>query len=104
MSGCQFVSSEAPSAGPAFSDAIWAASVIPRVLRVRRGADLRPELLHLIEPGGRRSEARRVGKECGSTCRSRCAPYHYTNNLSQHSTLQYHPQHVHNSTTPPIQP
>src|SRR3546814_1501988 len=49
-----FVSSEATSAGPAFSDAIWAASVIPRVLRVRRGADLRPELLHLIEPGGRR--------------------------------------------------
>src|SRR3546814_20429970 len=30
-------------------------------------------------PGGEilRSEERRVGKECVSTCRSRCAPYHY---------------------------
>src|SRR3546814_17799773 len=25
---------------------------------------------------GARSEARRVGKECVSTCRSRCSPYH----------------------------
>src|SRR3546814_11148575 len=25
----------------------------------------------------RRSEERRVGKECVSTCRSRCSPYHY---------------------------
>src|SRR3546814_14970388 len=27
-----------------------------------------------------RSEERRVGKECVSTCRSRWSPYHYTNN------------------------
>src|SRR3546814_517111 len=26
--------------------------------------------------GGHRSEERRVGKECVSTCRSRCSPYH----------------------------
>src|SRR3546814_11669666 len=26
--------------------------------------------------GGERSEERRVGKECGSTCRSRWSPYH----------------------------
>src|SRR3546814_15760622 len=26
--------------------------------------------------GKKRSEERRVGKECVSTCRSRCAPYH----------------------------
>src|SRR3546814_20030829 len=26
--------------------------------------------------GTARSEARRVGKECVSTCRSRCSPYH----------------------------
>src|SRR3546814_14540393 len=25
---------------------------------------------------GKRSEERRVGKECVSTCRSRCSPYH----------------------------
>src|SRR3546814_16864191 len=29
--------------------------------------------------GGPRSEERRVGKECVSTCRSRWSPYHYNN-------------------------
>src|SRR3546814_18078320 len=29
-----------------------------------------------IEGGVRRSEERRVGNECVSTCRSRCSPYH----------------------------
>src|SRR3546814_19672037 len=28
----------------------------------------------------RRSEERRVGKECVSKCRSRCSPYHYKQN------------------------
>src|SRR3546814_7816264 len=31
---------------------------------------------HDIAPYGRRSEERRVGKECVSTCRSRWSPYH----------------------------
>src|SRR3546814_11780631 len=31
----------------------------------------------LGSPAGRRSEERRVGKECVSTCRSRWSPYHY---------------------------
>src|SRR3546814_437323 len=35
---------------------------------------LRPALLH--QRIGRRSEERRVGKECVSTCRSRWSPYH----------------------------
>src|SRR3546814_14266286 len=31
----------------------------------------------VLDPGrGRRSEERRVGKECVSTCRSRWSPYH----------------------------
>src|SRR3546814_12033140 len=30
----------------------------------------------IVLSGGRRSEERRVGKECVSTCRSRWAPYH----------------------------
>src|SRR3546814_19208144 len=30
-----------------------------------------------------RSEARRVGKECVSTCRSRWSPYHYNKNNNQ---------------------
>src|SRR3546814_13203989 len=29
-----------------------------------------------LEPGKRRSEERRVGKECVSTCRYRWSPYH----------------------------
>src|SRR3546814_9127356 len=29
-----------------------------------------------VNPQRRRSEERRVGKECGSTCRSRWSPYH----------------------------
>src|SRR3546814_4893298 len=30
----------------------------------------------LLSPGATRSEERRVGKECVSTCRSRWSPYH----------------------------
>src|SRR3546814_13777815 len=48
----------------------------------------------LLAPlGGLRSEERRVGKECVSTCRSRWAPYHLKKKktvrwcvISQHST------------------
>src|SRR3546814_11179061 len=38
------------------------------------GAQLRPR------DAGDRSEERRVGKECVSTCRSRWSPYHYKKN------------------------
>src|SRR3546814_18847404 len=31
-----------------------------------------------------RSEARRVGKECVSTCRSRWSPYHENKNITMH--------------------
>src|SRR3546814_3613245 len=31
---------------------------------------------HLLDFGHQRSEERRVGKECVSTCRSRWSPYH----------------------------
>src|SRR3546814_4635526 len=43
-----------------------------------RYADLgaEAELLAVDEAGGGRSEERRVGKECVSTCRSRWSPYH----------------------------
>src|SRR3546814_6788808 len=33
---------------------------------------------------GIRSEERRVGKECVSTCRSRWSPYHYKTNTNTH--------------------
>src|SRR3546814_21036145 len=36
--------------------------------------------LALAYGGGHRSEERRVGKECVSTCRSRWSPYHYKKN------------------------
>src|SRR3546814_14869413 len=38
-----------------------------------------------------RSEERRVGKECVSTCRSRWSPYHKKHKLinTQHATLRY---------------
>src|SRR3546814_11718931 len=36
---------------------------------------------YLAVETGIRSEERRVGKECVSTCRSRCAPYHYKKKL-----------------------
>src|SRR3546814_18075922 len=32
--------------------------------------------LEILQAGGNRSEERRVGKECVSTCRSRWSPYH----------------------------
>src|SRR3546814_18620938 len=41
-----------------------------------------------------RSEERRVGKECGSTCRSRSSPYHYKKKQNNN-----HQTHVHNTNT-----
>src|SRR3546814_18025408 len=34
-----------------------------------------------------RSEERRVGKECVSTCRSRWSPYHYKNNNNENNIV-----------------
>src|SRR3546814_11952039 len=55
----------------------------PLLLRIDEGGvQVRRRLLKLIEDEARRepalarSEARRVGKECVSTCRSRWWPYH----------------------------
>src|SRR3546814_1262516 len=36
-----------------------------------------------------RSEERRVGKECVSTCRSRWSPYHYKKKTKDASTIEY---------------
>src|SRR3546814_13761745 len=73
----------------------------PNVLRMvedrlhHRIADLRIEIRHggehagerggagfLVDARDLRSEARRVGKECVSTCRSRWSPYHSKTNHS----------------------
>src|SRR3546814_14292690 len=51
------------------------ASAIDAEHRAFRGdAQVAPE--REFEPTGDRTEARRVGKECVSTCRSRWSPYH----------------------------
>src|SRR3546814_21043533 len=48
-----------------------------RLTPLQRGADPVPLLSHSrMGPARRRSEERRVGKECVSTCRSRWSPYH----------------------------
>src|SRR3546814_12813389 len=39
-------------------------------------------------PGAQRSEERRVGKECVSTCRSRWSPYHYKQTKQHHPNTQ----------------
>src|SRR3546814_16961074 len=42
-----------------------------------------------IRRSERRSEERRVGKECVSTCRSRWSPYHSNKNRKQHPERNY---------------
>src|SRR3546814_16656336 len=56
-------------------------------------------------PVRRRSEERRVGKECVSTCRSRWSPYHYkkktkTTSSDQPHTEQHHTRLSTRSTQP----
>src|SRR3546814_6602559 len=44
------------------------------------------DLGNVSNVGCRRSEERRVGKECVSTCRSRWSPYHSKKNTKLHNT------------------
>src|SRR3546814_12657391 len=49
--------------------------------------------------GGLRSEERRVGKECVSTCRSRWSPYPYKKNQKGlHGSNRHHVQHCKRQT------
>src|SRR3546814_20450812 len=41
---------------------------------------------HLAQRFGARSEERRVGKECVSTCRSRWSPYHYKKTTTKYES------------------
>src|SRR3546814_17568787 len=49
----------------------------------------------------KRSEERRVGKECVSTCRSRWSPYHYKTKrkYARHMTKQHTKHHKDNNNT-----
>src|SRR3546814_12319762 len=44
-----------------------------------------------VAPAARRSEERRVGKECVSTCRSRWSPYHSKKKNTHHMSDNNHP-------------
>src|SRR3546814_12576960 len=58
------------------------AAVVAGDADLRRGAEQRARLARvaIVLPEMDRSEERRVGKECVSTCRSRWSPYHYKKN------------------------
>src|SRR3546814_3226410 len=60
-----------------------AMDAVLRYAATQASADLTVAVERIAKSGGTplvvsvdRSEERRVGKECVSTCRSRCAPYH----------------------------
>src|SRR3546814_12539790 len=46
-----------------------------------------PQAAIVVDQAGR-SEERRVGKECVSTCRSRWSPYHYKKNKNNKTRIQ----------------
>src|SRR3546814_15881623 len=51
-----------------------------------------------------RSEERRVGKACVSTCRSRWSPYHYKKTHTPHPPPPPPPHHTPNPSPPPPPP
>src|SRR3546814_14500372 len=50
---------------------------LPTGLVVKNGSNTRSSTSGVMPQPVSRSEERRVGKECVSTCRSRWSPYHY---------------------------
>src|SRR3546814_5964147 len=55
---------------------ISSARVERRQARISSQLSIRTPSSQSVEAGSKRSEERRVGKECVSTCRSRWSPYH----------------------------
>src|SRR3546814_11954386 len=51
-----------------------------------------------------RSEERRVGKECVSTCRSRWSPYHSTKKTTMNAINYNHKRHYTTTSTPTAAP
>src|SRR3546814_12029326 len=49
----------------------------PMIPKTRSGHPMDPKVTAVNRRRTQRSEERRVGKECVSTCRSRWSPYHY---------------------------
>src|SRR3546814_4986131 len=55
---------------------IGVVEAVEEVITVAREAKIPGVVTHIKVLGHKRSEERRVGKECGSTCRSRWSRYH----------------------------
>src|SRR3546814_16870339 len=82
--------------------AVWCIFVVGNVRAVARRSRHKIEADSVDETGTvnlTRSEERRVGKECVSTCRSRWSPYHSkkkknkTKNLAHHLKTTLHNKH-----------
>src|SRR3546814_21196352 len=74
-----------PRSGPPSS---WGPLHPPRCSKIMTA--MRQSIFRLTVKRCRRSEERRVGKECVSTCRSRWSPYHSKNNINVLTLMTYH--------------
>src|SRR3546814_16779338 len=68
---------------------LWNTSYMEAALNQLRAAgfEVRDEDVARLSPLLHRSEERRVGKECVSTCRSRWSPYHDTKKRNRGNTV-----------------
>src|SRR3546814_18643551 len=60
--------------------ALFSATMPPPIKRIAQAHLRNPVEVRIAAKTTTRSEERRVGKECVSTCRSRWSPYHYKQN------------------------
>src|SRR3546814_5128415 len=72
---------DAPGLIAASAGSVAAAPALPPTVSVDARIDAGIAVARVYSP---RSEERRVGKECVSTCRSRWSPYHSKKNKPQH--------------------
>src|SRR3546814_18229890 len=63
-----------------------------RVARVVAGEPRHQRAALVAQADADRSEERRVGKECGSTCRSRLSPYHSKKKIKTIQSKTHHQQ------------
>src|SRR3546814_14435616 len=71
-----------------FDSVVLAGSILARTLWLQGCPAQAAERAYMaVEDAAGRSEERRVGKECVSTCRSRWSPYHYKKNIVIIETL-----------------
>src|SRR3546814_13710271 len=62
----------------------------PRIAAVKESSDDVRRVIRIRNALGDRSEERRVGKECVSTCISRWSPFHYNNKQDNlHRRMKY---------------